>query len=81
MAITSSGEFVVGLGYCSMAVNIGELLQVISTTNLKPGQSWFLGVVLDRRRRADALRRLDDAAAEVAALSGVSDSNRQKGGG
>ena len=78
MAITSSGEFVVGLGYCSIAKNVRELLKVISTTKLKPGQRWFAGVVLDRRRRADALRRIDDAAAEAAALSGVGGSTTKR---
>lgn len=59
---------------------VDDLIKVISTTNSKPGQSWFVGVVLDRRRRADALRRIDDAAAEAAALSGVG-ASRKKGGG
>lgn len=72
MAVTIPfGEIVVGLGYCSSAANIRELAKLISTTSLKRGQKLFVGVVLDRRRRADALRRLDDAAAEVASLSGV----------
>jgi len=54
-----------------MAKNARELLKVMSATKLRPGQSWFVGVVLDRKGRADALRMLDDAAAEAAALSGV----------
>lgn len=80
MAISSSGDVVVGLGYCSMAKNVRGLLKLVSTTKLKPGQSWFVGVVLDPKRRDDALRRLDDAAAEAAAQSGVGDS-RKKGSG
>ncbi|MBI3200099.1 MAG: hypothetical protein HYZ29_01070 [Myxococcales bacterium] len=80
MAITSSGEVVIGLGYCSSAKNLRELLKVISTTILKPGQKFFVGVSLDNRRRDDALRQLDDAAAEAAALSGVGDPE-QKGSG
>lgn len=72
MAVTIPfGEIVVGLGYCSMAKNVRELLKVVSTTKLKPGQMFFVGVVLDHRRRAEALRRLDDASAEIAAQSGV----------
>lgn len=83
MAVTIPfGEVVVGLGYCSTARTIRELLKVISTTSLKPGQRWFVGVVLDRKGRADALRRLDDAAAEAAALSGVgASSSKRKGTG
>lgn len=82
MAITTSGSIVVGLGYCSSAKNIRELIKVISTTSLKPGQRWFVGVVLDHRRRADALRRLDDCVAEAAALSGVgASSSKRKGSG
>lgn len=73
---------IVGLGYCSSVKTIAELLKVISTTKLKPGQNFFVGVVLDKRRRADALRTLDDAAAEAAALSGVGASgSRRKGTG
>lgn len=79
VAITSSGDVVVGLGYCSMAKNVRELLKVVSTTDLKPGQRWFVGVVLDQGRRADALRRLDDAAAEAAALSGVGSPSSKAG--
>lgn len=72
MALSSQGELIVGLGYCSSAVNIRELVKFISkSTSLKPGQRFYVGVVLDRRRRADSLRRLDDAAAEAAAVSGV----------
>lgn len=78
-AITSSGEVIVGLGYCSMAKNLRELVKVVSATKLRPGQSWFVGVVLDRKRRFDALRKLDDAAAEAAARSGVGDSKRRRG--
>jgi len=80
MAITSSGEVIVGLGYCSSAKTIQELLKVVSTTSLKPGQMFFVGVVLDDRRLADALRKLDDAAAEAAALSAVGDSKQKRSG-
>jgi len=80
MAITSSGGVVVGLGYCSSAKSTRELVKLISATKLKPGQSWFAGVVLDDRRRADALRKLDDAAAEAAALSAVGDSKQKRSG-
>jgi len=78
MAISSQGDVIVGLGYCSIAKNVRELLKVVSTTNLRPGQSWFVGVVLDRGRRGDALGRLDDAAAEAAALSGVGGSTTKR---
>lgn len=82
MAISSQGEVIVGLGYCSMATNVQELLKVISTTKLRPGEGWFVGVVMDRGRRDDAVRRLDDAAAEGAALSGVgASSSKRKGTG
>lgn len=80
MAVTSLGGIVVGLGYCSSARNLRELVKVVSTTSLKPGQKFFVGVVLDNQRRTDALRRLDDAAAEAAALSGVG-ASRKKGSG
>ena len=78
MSITSSGEVVVGLGYSMDVRTVAELLKVVSTTKLKRGQSWFVGVVLDRGRRADAVRRLDDAAAEAAALSGVGGSTTKR---
>lgn len=71
MAISSQGDVIIDLGYCSSAKTIQELLKVVSTTSLKPGQAFFVGVVLDQGRRDDALRRLDDGAAEAAALSGV----------
>lgn len=80
MAITSSSEVVVGLGYSMDVRTVAELLKVISTTNLKPGQMFFVGVVLDHRRRDEVLRRLDDAAAEAAALAGVSDSKQKRSG-
>lgn len=60
---------------------VAEVIKVISTTSLKPGQKFFVGVVLDQGRRDDALRRLDDAAAEAAALSGVGASRKRKGSG
>ncbi len=81
IAISSQDDVIVGLGYCSSAQTIAELVKVISTTSLKPGQKFFVGVVLDKRRRADALRRLDDAAAEAAALSGVGAARKRKGTG
>lgn len=74
---------IIGLGYCSSAKTIQELLKVVSTTGLKPGQMLFVGVVPDHRRRADALKQLDDAAAEAAAQSGVgaaADSKRKGSG-
>lgn len=78
MAISSQGDVIIGLGYCSSATTIQELLKVISTTSLKPGQRWFVGVVLDHHNRADALRRLDDAAAEAAAVSAVGGSTTKR---
>lgn len=80
MSITSSGEVVVGLGYSMDVRTVADLIKVISTTSLKPGQMFFVGVVLDDRRRADALRKLDDAAAEAAALSAVGDSKQKRSG-
>lgn len=59
---------------------VADLVKVISTIKLKRGQVFFVGVVLDHRRRADALRRLDDCAAEAAALSGVGGSKREGSG-
>lgn len=82
LAVTiPSGEIVVGLGYCSSASNIRELAEVISTTKLKPGQRWFVGVVLDKVGRADVVRRLDDGVAEAAAMSGVGTGSNRKGAG
>lgn len=78
MAISSQGDVIIGLGYCSSAKTIQELLKVISTTKLKPGQKWFVGVVLDDRSRASALRTLDDGAAEAAALSAVGGSTTKR---
>jgi len=69
MAITSSGGIVVGLGYCYSAKTTQDVTKAIAAARLNPGQSWFVGVVLDNRGRADALHRLEDAAAEAAALS------------
>lgn len=69
MAVTSSGGIVVGLGYCLSAKTTHDLTRVIATTRLTPGQRFFLGVALDDDGRADVLHRLDDAAAEAAALS------------
>jgi hypothetical protein len=81
MAVTTSGSIIVGLGYCSSAKNTRELLKVISTTKLKRGRKFFVGVSLDKRRRADALRSLDDAAAEAAALFGVGAARKRQGTG
>lgn len=78
LAVTTSGSIVVGLGYSMDVRTVADLIKVISTTTLKPGQSWFVGVVLDHRRRADALRRLDDGAAEAAAQSGVGASTTKR---
>ena len=77
MAVTIPfGEVLVGLGYAMDVRTVAGLLKVVSTLKLMRGQRFYLGVVLDRRRRADALRRIDDAAAEAAALSGVGASKR-----
>lgn len=82
IAISSQDDVIVGLGYCSSAQTIAELVKVISTTSLKPGQKFFVGVLLDKRRRDEALRQLDNAAAESASLSGVGASgSRRKGAG
>ncbi len=78
ICISNQGDVIVGLGYSSSAKNLRELLNVVSTTKLKPGQNFFVGVVLDKRRRDDALRRLDDAAAEAAALAGVGAPRKRK---
>ncbi|MCC6667212.1 MAG: hypothetical protein IT375_25930 [Polyangiaceae bacterium] len=78
MAISSQGDVIIDLGYCSSAKTIQALLKVVSTLKLMRGQRFYLGVVLDRRRRADALRRIDDAAAEAAALSGVGGSTTKR---
>lgn len=80
MAITSHGQVVVGLGYSMDLRTVAALVNVISTTSLYPGQMFFIGVVLDRRHRDDALRRLEDAAAEAAALSGVGTSKQKRVG-
>lgn len=72
MAVTIPfGEVVVGLGYSMDVRTVAEMVKVVLTLKLMRGQRLFLGVVLDECRRADAVRRLDDAAAEAAALSGV----------
>lgn len=69
IAITSSGGIVVGLGYCLSAKTTDDVSRAIATTRLNPGQRFFLGVALEDDGRDEVLRRLDDAAAEAAALS------------
>ena len=69
MAVTSSGGIVVGLGYAMDLRTVAGAIKVISTTPLKRGERLFVGVVLDQRRRGDALRRLDDGASEACVWS------------
>jgi hypothetical protein len=71
MAITSSGGIVVGLGYATDTRTVSEMIKIISTTPLKPGERLFVGVVLHGRHREEALVRIDDGAAEAAVWSGA----------
>lgn len=48
---------------------VAEAVEVISTARVRRGERFFVGVVLHGPRRARALRRLDDGAAEAAAWS------------
>lgn len=70
IAITPSGRIVAGLGYVADIDTVDELLRVVRQRRWKGGRL-FVGVVLDDRRQAETLRRIDDAASEWAAVAQV----------
>lgn len=70
IAVTSGGKIVAGLGYVASIDTVDDLIRIIRERRWKGGRL-FVGVVLDDRRQAEALRRIDDSASEWAAVAGV----------
>ncbi len=68
MAVTSAGELLVNAGY---ALGIDDVHAVLSA--LPKSAIVFLGVVVPRRAMAEVLKRIDDAAAEIAGTTRLSE--------
>jgi hypothetical protein len=69
LAVSSSGGIVIGLGYAHDLRSTEQLVEVLRSGKL--AGELFVGLLLTGRRRATALKHLDDASAEIAATSDV----------
>lgn len=70
IAVTASGKIIAGLGYVASVHTVDDLIELIRQRRWRGGQL-FVGVVLDDRRHVETLRRIDDSAAEWAAVAQV----------
>jgi hypothetical protein len=68
LAVTSSGGIVVGLGYTRDLNSTDEIIDLLRSGRLTG--TLFVGTVLSGSTAKAALKRFDDAAAEIAATSG-----------
>lgn len=79
LALSIHGDVIVGIGYCASAKTIAEAIEVLRTIKLAPDQRLYIGVLLGPRWQREALRRLDDASAEIAATSEVGQRRPRRG--